>query len=69
MKAAALMLVADNDEIGGANPEVARNAFRLAPEPKQLINIDGGHFGLLFYPSELFDQCSKAQADFFVKHL
>ena len=31
---------------------------------KTKIEIDGVHFGLLFYPSELFDQASTAQRDF-----
>jgi hypothetical protein len=69
IKAALLMMVAHDDEMEGANSDVARYAYSLAPEPKQLIEIDGGHFGLLFYPSTLFDEASKAQADFFVSYL
>ncbi len=44
-------------------------AFRLAPEPKEKIEIDGGHFGLLYYPSELFEQASNAQRDFLNQYL
>lgn len=69
LKTPLLMMVAHDDEMEGANSEVARYAFNLAPEPKQLVEIDGGHFGLLFYPGTLFDEASTIQADFFVKHL
>ncbi|RKD90196.1 hypothetical protein BC643_0532 [Mangrovibacterium diazotrophicum] len=69
LKAAVLMQVAYDDEMPGANPEVARYAYQQTPEPKELQEIEGGHFGLLFYPSELFDQVSRAQAGFFIQHL
>jgi fermentation-respiration switch protein FrsA (DUF1100 family) len=48
----------------GANSEVARAAFAAAPGPKKLVEVDGGHFGILHYPSEMFDTASKAQVDF-----
>ena len=69
LKAAILMMVAYEDEMEGANSDVARYAYKLAPEPKQLIEIDGGHFGLLFYPSKLFDEATAAQTNFFIEHL
>lgn len=69
IKAALLMMVAHDDEMPGANSDVARYAFSLAPEPKQLVEIEGGHFGLLYHPGTLFDEASATQADFFVRHL
>lgn len=69
IKAALLMMIAHDDEILGANPKVSKYAFEIAPEPKQLIEIDGGHFGIVHYPSPLFDLAVKAQVDFFIKHL
>lgn len=69
LKAALLMMVAHDDEMPGANSDVARYAYSLAPEPKQLIEIDGGHFGLLFYPGALFNEASTTQANFFIQHL
>jgi len=69
LKAALLMMVAHDDEMEGANSDVARYAYNLAPEPKQLVEIDGGHFGLLFYPSTMFDEASMTQANFFITHL
>lgn len=69
IKAALLMMISSDDEMPGANSDVARHTYSLAPEPKQLIEIDGGHFGLVYYPSKLFDEASTSQAEFFIKHL
>ncbi|TFH27879.1 MAG: acetylxylan esterase [Bacteroidia bacterium] len=70
IKAALLMEVAYNDEmVGRANSEVSRHAFEIAPNPKKLVEVDGGHFGIIHYPSPLFDKASKAQVDFLQKHL
>ncbi len=59
-----LMMVAPEDEMPGANPDISRAAFATVPGPKELIEIDGGHFGLLHHPSALFDRASRAQSDF-----
>lgn len=64
-----LFLIASEDEMEGSNPTVAQLVFAAAPEPKQLFEIDGGHFGLLHYPSELFDLASHVQRDFLIRHL
>ena len=60
----ALFMVAPGDEMPGSSPEVARTVFDLMPEPKELCEIDGGHFGLLYHPGNLFDRASGTQADF-----
>ena len=44
-------------------------AFDSAPDPKELLLVEGGHFGLIYHPSPLFDQASAAQADFLARHL
>lgn len=59
-----LMMVAPGDEMVHANPAVSRAAFELIPGEKEWYEIDGGHFGLLFHPSELFDEASSVQAAF-----
>lgn len=59
-----LMMVAPGAEMVHADYAVARLAFDLMPEPKQRYDIGGGHFGLLYHPSDLFDEASSAQADF-----
>jgi cephalosporin-C deacetylase-like acetyl esterase len=69
LKAPILMIVATNDEMDGANPEVTYKIFKMIKQPKELVDIDGGHFGLLHYPSALFDKSSKAQIDFLNKYL
>lgn len=59
-----LMMISPEDEIAPANPKVSRRVFELLPEPKELIEIAGGHFGLLWHPRDLFDQAAACQIDF-----
>jgi hypothetical protein len=63
------MMVAPADEMVHANPVVSRRAFDLLPEEKDWHEIDGGHFGLLYHPSQLFDEASRAQAAYLTRHL
>ena len=69
VKAPTLMMIAPEDEMAGANPAVARAAYDSIPANKELVEIDGGHFGLLHYPSELFDRAADAQRDFLLRIL
>lgn len=69
IKAPVLMMIAGEDEMPGANSAVSRFVYAQITSQKELIEIDGGHFGLLHYPSELFDKASKAQCDFLEQHL
>ncbi len=69
LETALLMVVAHYDEMPGASSDIARLTYRSAPEPKRLVELDGGHFGLLHYPSHLFTQASHAQRDFLIEHL
>ncbi len=69
IRGASFWVIADDDEMPGADPPVARTVFDRAPQPKELLRIDGGHFGLLYHPSELFDRVSAAQAEFVVRRL
>jgi hypothetical protein len=64
-----LMMVAHHDEMVHANPRVSREAFDLLAGEKDWHDLDGGHFGLLYYPSDLFDHASKVQAEYLTKHL
>lgn len=65
----AQLAIAVDDEMPGASPAVARTAYERLDRPKELLEIDGGHFGLLYHPGALFDQVSRAQRDFLVRHL
>ncbi len=69
LKAPILMMIAVQDEMPGANSDVSRIAFDLAPEPKEKVEMDGGHFGLLYHPGELFELASHKQRDFLIRYL
>jgi cephalosporin-C deacetylase-like acetyl esterase len=69
LKAPILMVVATNDEVNSANPVVTKYVYNNIIQQKEWVDIDGGHFGLLYYPSPLFDRSSKAQIDFLDKYL
>lgn len=64
-----LMMVAPADEMVHANPAVSRQAFDLLPGEKQWYEIRGGHFGLLYHPSALFDEASTVQVEFLIAQL
>jgi pimeloyl-ACP methyl ester carboxylesterase len=69
LQGASLWVIASDDEMEGAEPPIAHLAHEAAPQPKELLEVEGGHFGLLYHPSPLFDQVSAAQADFLTRHL
>lgn len=69
LKGPILMVVATNDEMEGASNKVTSEVFKMIKQPKEFVEIDGGHFGLLHYPSSIFDKSSKAQIDFLIKYL
>jgi hypothetical protein len=64
-----LMQISSVDEMAGADPSVARSVHAAIPGRKTLLEIDGGHFGLLQYPSRWFDDASNAQRDFLLRML
>ena len=64
-----LFVIAADDEMPGASSAVSRLAFDLVPGPKELLEVDGGHFGLLYHPSPLFDLASRAERDFLIRNL
>ena len=64
-----LFLVSPQDEMPGASPAVARDAYEKLAGPREWIEIDGGHFGLLYFPSEEFEWSSCGQARFLSDHL
>jgi hypothetical protein len=69
VKAPTLLMVAPDDEMAHANYAVARAAYKSMPGPKQWNDIAGGHFGLLHWPSDLFDEASRVQTEFLEKWL
>lgn len=68
LKAPILMIVAENDEMHGASTKISLEIYKSIQQPKEILMIDGGHFGLLHYPSVLFDKSSNAQIEFIDKY-
>ena len=64
-----LFVVSPHDEMPGASPAVARDAYEKLAGPKVWMEIGGGHFGLLYFPSEEFEWASSAQARFLSDYL
>lgn len=69
VSAPTLMMVAPEDEMAQADYGVARAAYELLPGPKEWYEIAGGHFGLLYHPSALFDEATAIQTAFLTRWL
>lgn len=69
VKVPVLLMVAPADEMVHANVEVTRNAFALMAGPKRWVDIDDGHFGLLYHPGARFDEAVGIQATFLRQQL
>jgi len=69
LRVPALFMVAPEDEMVHANPEVARHAYDLIPGHKRWLEVKDGHFGLLYYPGERFNEVAGIQAAFLQEHL
>ena len=57
-----LFAMSPDDEMPGAVSVVARAVFQRLAGPKELIEVDGGHFGIIEHPSLAFDLATGAQA-------
>lgn len=64
-----LFAMSPDDEMPGADSSVARAVFERLGGPKELVEIDGGHFGLIEFPGPVFDRASEAQAAFLARTL
>jgi hypothetical protein len=58
-----------DDEMPGAVSEVTRAVFDRISGPKELVEVDGGHFGIIEYPSAAFERASEAQAAWLTRTL
>ncbi|WP_111719007.1 alpha/beta hydrolase [Homoserinimonas sp. OAct 916] len=63
------VIVARHDEMPGASSDVTRAVADHLAGTTEVLEVDGGHFGLLEYPSALFTQVSTAEADFLTRVL
>jgi len=59
-----LMIIAEDDRC--TFTEVQREVYQAAPEPKELLSFDGGHFDAY---TRFFDQTGHPARDWFVEHL
>ena len=64
-----LALISPDDEMPGANPKVARALFEAVSGPTQIVEIDGGHFGLMWESSPEFEHAVNTQTQFLLEHL
>ena len=64
-----LALIAKDDEMVGSNPQIAHAVIGAAPAEKEVVELEGGHFGLLWHPGPLFDRAVSAQRDFLLRTL
>ena len=64
MPAPVLMMVGREDEMIHCNRDVQKAVFEKIGSPKEFYEIDGGHFGLLWYPGKLFDEAVDRQIEF-----
>jgi hypothetical protein len=64
-----LLMAGRDDEMVHCNPDVTKAIFGSMRCRKQWADIDGGHFGLLYYPSEIFEQASAGQCAFLIEAL
>lgn len=69
LSAPTLMMIARDDEMVHCNPAAQRSVFDKIVARKEYCEIDGGHFGLLWQPGELFDKAVEHQVAFLKKVL
>lgn len=58
------MMVGRDDEMVHCNPDIQRAVYDRIPGEKEFVEIDGGHFGLLWYKSAQFDEAINRQTAF-----
>jgi pimeloyl-ACP methyl ester carboxylesterase len=64
-----LFVMSPDDEMPGAVSGVTRAVFDRLTGPKELVEVDGGHFGIIEHPSAAFEFASEAQAEWLSRTL
>ncbi|SDB93511.1 hypothetical protein GA0111570_11018 [Raineyella antarctica] len=64
-----LWLLSPTDEMPGAAPEVARAAYESAGGAKEVVQIRNGHFGLVYWPGQVFEEAAAVQREFLLRVL
>ena len=63
------IMVGRNDEMAHCNPQVQRAVFDRIAGEKEFVEIEGGHFGLLWHPDAQFDEAANRQITFLTRVL
>lgn len=61
------MMIGRNDEMVHCNPEMQRAVFERIAGEKEFVEIEGGHFGLLWNPGTQFDEALNRQIEFLTR--
>ena len=69
LRAPTLMIVGRDDEMVHCNPAAQRAVFERVVAHKEFFEIDGGHFGVLWHPGDLFDKVVRHQIAFLKRAL
>ncbi len=69
MRVPTLFAMSPDDEMPGAVSDVTRAVFDRIPVTAELVEVEGGHFGILEYPSAAFDRAVDTQADYLSRKL
>jgi len=64
LKVPTLFVIATDDEVPLCELATNRNCFDLIAAPKELVEIKGGHFGLIYQGSEPYRQAADADIKF-----
>jgi uncharacterized protein len=67
IRAPTFMMTGKNDEMVHCNPVVQKTVYDAIGAPKEFYEINGGHFGLLYAPGDLFDESAARQTDFLIR--
>ena len=64
LKVPTLFVIATDDEVHLCELATNRNCFDLIEAPKELVEVKGGHFGLIYQGSEPYRQALSADINF-----
>jgi len=64
-----LFVMSPDDEMPGADSPVARATYERVRGTKELVEIDGGHFGLLYPGTPDFERATAAESGFLARVL
>ena len=62
-------VMSPRDEMPAARSDVVRALISLVPGPTEVVEVEGGHFGIIDYPSAAFDHASAAESAFLTRTL